>query len=174
MTEEIGTLDNAAADRPPPSALETGGRTVPGEWIDYNGHMMDAYYSLAFTEATDSLLDYLGLGAGYTERSGCGIYTVESHICFLASARGGDQLRYASQLLDYDAKRLRVFHRITLPSGSDAATNELMFLHVDLAAERVTPMPQDRFSAVAGLASRHAVLPVPGPAGRRIAMPRRT
>jgi hypothetical protein len=25
--------------------LATGGRTVPAEWIDYNGHMMDAYVS---------------------------------------------------------------------------------------------------------------------------------
>jgi len=24
------------------SALATGGRTVPVEWIDYNGHMMNA------------------------------------------------------------------------------------------------------------------------------------
>jgi acyl-CoA thioester hydrolase len=174
MNEEISTMHTGTADRPPPSALGTGGRTVPGEWIDYNGHMMDAYYSLAFTEATEALLDHLGLGAAYRERAGCGIYTVESHVCFRASAHGGEQLRYVSQLLGYDAKRLHVFHRITLPSGSDAATNELMFLHVDLAAERVTAMPRDRFGAVAALASAHAALPVPELAGRRIAMPVRS
>jgi len=48
-----------------PGGLGTGGRVVPPEWIDYNGHMMDAYYFLAFTEATEAFLDYVGLGAAY-------------------------------------------------------------------------------------------------------------
>jgi acyl-CoA thioesterase FadM len=173
MTEEIVAMDTATWNRPPPSALETGGRTVPAEWVDYNGHMMDAYYSLAFTEATEALLDHLGLGAVYRERTGSGMYTVESHICFLASARGGERLRYVSQLVGYDTKRLHVFHRVMLPSGSGAATSELMFLHVDLATERVTAMPQERCAAVAALASLHAAMPIPELAGRRITMPTR-
>ena len=48
-----------------PGGLSTGGRVVPPEWIDYNGHMMDAYYFLAFTEATEAFLDHVGLGAAY-------------------------------------------------------------------------------------------------------------
>ena len=43
--------------------LDTGGRTVPAEWFDYNGHLMDAYYFVAFTDATEVLPDRLGLGA---------------------------------------------------------------------------------------------------------------
>jgi acyl-CoA thioester hydrolase len=153
------------------AALTTGGRTVPPDWIDYNGHMMDAYYSVAFTEATENLLDYLGLGAAYREESGSGIYTVESHICFRASVRVGEQLGYTSLLLGCDAKRLHVFHRILLASGAEAATNELMFLHVNLATERVTPMPPEGIAAAAALAAGHGLLPVPEAAGRRIAMP---
>jgi acyl-CoA thioesterase FadM len=153
--------------------LATGRRIVPADWIDYNGHMMDAFYSVAFTEATEALLDHLGLGAAYREQAGSGIYTVESHICFRASVRAGEELRYTSHLLGCDAKRLHVFHRIVLGSGAEAATNELMFLHVDLATERVTAMPADRGDAVRALAAAHALLPAPDAAGRRIAMPRR-
>jgi acyl-CoA thioester hydrolase len=168
-----------SASQPPPDTglldtvpLNTGGRTVPDDWIDYNGHMMDAYYFVAFTEATEALLDHVGLGAGYREQAGCGMYTVESHLCFRASVRAGEPLRYTSQLLGCDAKRLHVFHRIVLAaSGQEAATNELMFLHVDLATERVTAFPADRGDAVRALAARHASLPVPAAAGRRIAMP---
>ena len=58
-------------------------------------------------------------------------------------------------------------------TGAQVATNELMFLHVDIATERVTPMPPDRWRAVAALAAEHAALPGPPGAGRRIAMPRR-
>jgi acyl-CoA thioester hydrolase len=154
------------------SVLQTGGRTVPADWIDYNGHMMDAYYSVAFTEATEVLLDHLGLGADYRAATGSGIYTVESHICFRASVRAGEQLRYTSQLLGSDSRRLHVFHQLLLASGAEAATNELMFLHVDLATERVTAIPPEHMATVSALAARHAILPVPTAAGRGVAMRR--
>ncbi len=154
--------------------LDTGGRTVPADWIDYNGHMMDGYYAIAFTEATDAFLDHLGLGAAYRERTGASIYTVESHLCFFGSVRSGARLRFSSQLLGTDAKRMHVLHRMAdAGTGDEVATNELMFLHVDIATERVTPMPPDRQRAVAALAAEHAALPAPRTAGRRIGMPRR-
>jgi acyl-CoA thioester hydrolase len=158
----------------PPGPLHTGGRTVPADWIDYNGHMMDGYYSIAFTEATDALLDHLGLGAAYRERTGSSIYTVESHLCFFRSVRAGVRLRYASQLLGVDAKRLHAFHRMTdADTGDELAANELMLLHVDVATERVTPMPPQRREGAATLSAAHAALPVPPTAGRCIMMPRR-
>src|SRR5258708_26675239 len=122
------------------AALETGGRTVPADWIDDNGHMMDAYYSVAFTEATEMLLDHVGLGAAYRARTGSGIYTVESHICFRASVRGGEQLRYTSRLLGCDSRRLHVFQQRRLASGDGAAHNELMCLHGARASEQVPAM----------------------------------
>ena len=155
------------------SLLATGGRTVPPEWIDYIGHMMDAYYFLAFTEATEVFLDYLGLGEGYRAASGCGMYTVESHLCFRASVREGAVLTYDSQLLGEDAKRLHVFHRMSAsPSGAVAATGEFMFLHVDIQTERVVPMPSERWKAVARLAAAHAGLATPASAGSRIQLHR--
>jgi len=152
------------------SVLQTGGRTVPADWIDYNGHLMDAYYSMAFTEATEALLDHVGLGAAYRAQTGSGIYTVESHICFRASVRAGEHLRYTSHLLSCDSRRLHVFHQILLASGAVAATNELMFLHVDLATERVTAIPPEHRATVSALAAQHAMLPVPAAAGRSITM----
>jgi acyl-CoA thioester hydrolase len=156
------------------SALATGGRVVPRAWIDYNGHMMDAYYCVAFTEATEAFLDHLGLGAAYRAESGCGMYTVESHICFAKSVLAGAALRYDTQLLGRDDKRLQLFHQMAeAGSGDLVATNELMLLHVDLATERVTPMPPARSHAAQLLASAHAALPAPHNAGRRIRMPGR-
>jgi acyl-CoA thioester hydrolase len=156
------------------SALPTGGRTVPAEWIDYNGHLMDGYYCVAFAEATEAFLEHVGFGAAYREETGSSIYTVESHLCYLKGVRVGERLRYSTQLLAADAKRMHVFHWMTeVGSGDEVATNELMFLHVDIGTERVTPMPADRRSAVSALAAEHAPLPVPGGAGRRIAMPSR-
>jgi acyl-CoA thioesterase FadM len=152
--------------------LATGGRAVPEEWIDYNGHMMDGYYCVAFAEATEELLDHVGFGPAYREKTGSSIYTVESHLCYLRSVRAGARLCYWTQLLGADAKRMHVFHRMTeAASGDEVATNELMFLHVDIASDRVTPMPPGRLAVVGALAAEHATRPVPRRAGRRIAMP---
>jgi len=148
-------------------ALATGSRVVPRAWIDYNGHMMDAYYFLAFTEATEALLDHLGLGAAYRARTGSGIYTAESHLCFLSGVTEGAALSYQTQLLSYDDRRLQVFHRMT-SAGRLAATCELMFLHV--TDGHVTAMTAEAAQAVSALAARQASLPPPSQAGRRIAM----
>jgi acyl-CoA thioesterase FadM len=97
------------------------------------------------------------------------MYTVESHLCFSKSVRAGAVLTYDSQLLGCDEKRLHVFHRMShSPAGDLVATNELMFLHVNIASERVTPMPPERWRAVSRLAAAHAVLATPAGAGRRI------
>ena len=150
------------------SLLATGGRVVPDEWIDYTGHMMDAYYFLAFTEATEAFLDHVGLGAAYQASTGSGMFTAESHLCFLSSVTAGAALSYQTQLLGHDAKRLHVFHRMT-GAGTLAATCELMFLHV--SRQHVTPMPPEAARAVSALAAGQAALPRPARAGRRITMP---
>ena len=140
---------------------------MPPEWIDYNGHMMDAYYFLAFTEATEAFLDHVGLGAAYQARTGNGIYTAESHLCFLDSVTEGAVLRYQTQLLAQDARRMHVFHQMRRAGGL-AATCELMFLHV--SEGRVTPMPAEAAAVVSELAARHAALPRPGQTGRQIGL----
>jgi acyl-CoA thioester hydrolase len=153
----------------PPGPLDTGRLTVPGEWIDYNGHMMDGYYSLAFSDATEAFLDHVGVGEAYRKETGCGMYTVESHLCYRRSARAGQELRFTTQVLGADAKRVRVFHRMTdAATGDEVATEELMYLHVDGATERVTAMPGEPGRAVAALAAEHAGLPAPPAAGRAI------
>jgi acyl-CoA thioester hydrolase len=152
------------------SWLSTGDRRVPKEWIDYNGHMMDAYYFLAFTEATEAFLDHVGLGAAYQARTGSGIYTAEGHLCFLSGVVGGAALIYQTQLLGHDARRLHVFHQMT-SADRLAATCELMFLHV--SGGRVTPMPPAAVHAVTALGAGQATLPRPGQAGRHVGIPGR-
>ena len=147
--------------------LDTGRRVVPPDWIDYNGHMMDAYYFVAFTEATEAFLDHVRLGAAYQARTGAGIYTAEAHLCFLDSVTEGAALSYRTLLLGHDNRRMHVIHQM-LRAGGLAATCELVFLHV--SGGRVTPMPTEAAAAVGELAARHAALPRPDQAGRQIAL----
>ena len=58
-----------------------------------------------------------------------------------------------------------------LDGGHRCATQELMFLHVDLRARRVTPFPPYMRERIAAAAAAHAQLLRPDWIGRRVAMP---
>ena len=44
-------------------ALITYRTTVQEDWVDYNGHLRDAFYLLIFSYATDALMERIGLDA---------------------------------------------------------------------------------------------------------------
>src|SRR6266849_6630791 len=117
------------------------GEVLP-EWIDYNGHMNLAYYTVLFDYATDLLFDELGLGLDYRRTTQQGTFVAESHNLYERELLVGARVR--------------------------AATQELMFLHIDLAARRVSPFPEDLHRRVAAAAAAHAALPRPRWVGRRI------
>lgn len=88
--------------------------TVQQEWIDYNGHMSEAFYVLVFGHATDDFLDTVGLDSITREERHVSAFTVEAHIRYLDQARSGDPLYVTTLLTDVDAKRARIFHTMTL------------------------------------------------------------
>jgi acyl-CoA thioesterase FadM len=150
--------------------LRHSGRVLP-EWIDYNEHLMDGYYTVAFADATDACLEALGFGPAYRARTGSTVYTVESHVNFLREARLGDDLNYETVILGVDERKLRLFHTMTRSATAEVlATNELMCLHVDGALGRVSPMPMESFVVAQALAREHASLGWPDNAGRAISM----
>jgi acyl-CoA thioester hydrolase len=149
------------------------GEVLP-EWIDYNGHMNLAYYTVLFDQATDLLFDELGLGLDYRRDTLQGTFVAETHNRYERELLVGARVRIATQILATDEKRLYLGHEMfALADGERAATQELMFLHVDLAARRVTPFPPDLRRRIGELAAAHAALPRPDWIGRRIAMPNR-
>src|SRR5690606_5886504 len=63
-----------------PAALSPWRELVRDEWIDYNGHLSEAYYVLVFGHATDSVMEQVGLGPDYRAAQGASLYTVEAHV----------------------------------------------------------------------------------------------
>ena len=75
------------------------------------------------------------------------------------------------QLLDYDAKRMHYFEQLFHASeGWVSATSENMSLHVDMAAGKTAPFPDEVARCLARMKAAHGHLPRPEAAGRRIAM----
>ena len=56
---------------------------IKQEWIDYNGHLSEAYYVLICGFATDQLMIDIGLDEEYRKSTGCSLYTVETHLRYL-------------------------------------------------------------------------------------------
>jgi acyl-CoA thioesterase FadM len=139
------------------------------EWLDYNQHMTEGYYGVAFGNASDAFIDYMGMDAAYRARTGNTIYTAETHTSFLREVKVGSRLRFATLLVGYDAKRMQVFHQMFHgDEGYLVATFETMMLHVNQATMQVTPFPPDiliRFETVYAL---HKELARPSQVGRAI------
>lgn len=103
---------------------------VREQWIDYNGHLSEAYYVLIFGYATDALMERVGLDAAYRERTGCSLYTVEGHVRYLSEVAEGAEVEVITRVLDVGAKKLRLCHEMW-HGRALVATEELMALHVD-------------------------------------------
>lgn len=149
--------------------LAIPGEAVRPEWIDYNGHMNVAYYILAFDHATDIFFDRIGLDSEYRTGGHGTTFAVESHVTYQRELHEGDPLRFTTQLLGFDQKRLHFFHRMYHADKNYlAATSEWLSLHIDLETRRVGPFRAEILSRFAALMDRHSRLPWPEEAGRTI------
>ncbi|WP_340107952.1 thioesterase family protein [Pikeienuella sp. HZG-20] len=133
-------------------------RTCPGAWVDFNGHMRDAYYLLLVSFANDQTMDELGMGPRYLAATGRTLYNLDTRARYLSEARQGDPLRVEMRLLAADAKRLHL-HSIIRHDLTDAALAvvEAVLLHVDQAAgPAAAPFPPEIEAMVAARLARDA------------------
>ncbi len=104
---------------------------VQADWIDYNGHLRDAYYGLIFSLATDALMERLGMDAAYRERTRCTLYTLETHAHYLLEVGRDDRVSVAAGILASDARRIHLAMALLCERRvTPAATAECMLLHV--------------------------------------------
>ena len=143
---------------------------IEDSWIDYNGHLRDAYYALILSYATDALMDRLGLDAAYRAATANTLYTLEMHIHYLREVHHSDQVLVGVHLLGSDHKRIHAGFDIRCEGNTAvAATAELMLLHVhqgDTVAS--TPFTPEIAAAITALAPAATDAPWPGPGSRRM------
>lgn len=144
---------------------------VRQEWIDYNGHMSESFYLYAMGEASDALFRYIGINEAYRQ-SGSSFYTVETHINYYQEVAQGEPLRFTTQLLGLDSKRLHFFHHMYHgKSGNLLATTEQMLLHVDMNASTAAPIQPQVLDVLKQIWQTHQHMPAPKQQGRIMAVP---
>lgn len=138
-------------------------------WVDYNGHLNQAYYGVVFDRSIDAALAPVGLGPDYIAQRNCSYMTVESHTCFVREVLRTDKVRIITRVLDVDDKRLHTYSEMRhADDGWLAATVEYMFLHIDMAVRRTAPWPADLRATLDALEARTTDVSWPERAGRRI------
>ena len=148
--------------------------TVLPDWVDYNGHMSESCYLLVFGDNSDAFFRLVGIDEGYRDQGGHSLYTVQTHIHNIREVAEGEPLRLTLQLLDFDDKRVHIFHAMHHGTSGDLlATGEQMLVHVDIAQGRATPMPADLQARLQAIAQAHASLPTPPQVGKPMGIRRR-
>lgn len=112
------------------------------EWLDAYGHLNEGYYLVAFSNAAWNFLDQLEIGVAYFERTGCGMYTAETHLRFLKEVRAPAILETQGCILGCDAKRVRCGFIMT-SGGEERATLESVYIHFDTKAGRAVAMADE-------------------------------
>lgn len=144
------------------SAIPVWREPVREEWIDYNGHLSEAYYVLVLGHATDNVMAYVGLGPSYREAADASLYTVEAHVRYLDEVPAGVGLEVQSRIIGATGKLLWIWHELW-SEGRLRATEEILGVHVVGGAS--APFPEEIAAAIA-----EALTEPPAEAGRAIAI----
>ncbi|WP_311883921.1 MULTISPECIES: thioesterase family protein [unclassified Pseudomonas] len=146
-------------------------RIIP-DWVDYNGHLRDAFYLLIFSYATDALMDRLGMDSSNREASGHSLFTLELHLNYLHEVKLDTEVEVHTQIIGHDSKRLHLYHSLhKVGEDQELAGNEQMLLHVDLAGPRSAPFGAQTLSRLQNIVAEQKDLPAPAYIGRVIALP---
>lgn len=138
---------------------------VQDAWIDYNGHLSEAYYVLVMGHATDAVMDAVGLGPAYRQEQDASLYTVEAHVRYLDEVPGGSDLEVRSSVIGVTPKLLWLWHEL-YADGRVRATEEILGVHV--VGRSSAPFPED----VVAAATARLVEPPEQAAGQIRPLPR--
>jgi acyl-CoA thioester hydrolase len=148
---------------------------IEKDWIDYNGHLRDAYYGLIASYAVDEVMDHLGLDAAYRKSTHCTLFTLEMHMHYLHEVKDSDDLKVASYVLDFDRKRIHLGCTFTCSRLADPmATADMMLLHVKQGEKpAVAAFPETAAGKLNHLKLPSAARDAWGPGSRKIELKRR-
>ena len=153
-------------------ALITYRTPVQEDWVDYNGHLRDAYYLLIFSYATDALMERIGLDADDRGQTGHSLFTLEAHINYLHEVKLGSEVWVQTQIIGFDRKRLHLYHSLHRAGFDEAlAASEQMLLHVDLAGPKSAPFGERSIALLQGLMDEQLDLQTPQFVGRVLGLP---
>jgi acyl-CoA thioester hydrolase len=106
--------------------------TVRPEWVDYNGHLRDAFYMLIYSLATDAFMDRIGLDEAGRRALKRTLYTLEVHVCYLREIKEGAHVRVDMRVIAFDKKRIHLYLEMFEGEGDEPVSAcEQMMMQID-------------------------------------------
>jgi acyl-CoA thioester hydrolase len=110
--------------------------TVKREWVDYNGHLRDAFYMLIYSLATDAFMDRIGLDDAGRRARHCTLYTLEAHVSYLREIKEGAPVRVDAWVIGVDRKRIHLYLEMFEGDGAQPVSAcEQMLMNIDTSGE---------------------------------------
>ena len=125
------------------SPYRTRNQKVLSEWIDYNGHMNVAYYTLAFDKALDFFFeDVLNIGPSFVEKNKEGPFALKASYNYFSELLESESFFVDISILDFDSKRVHVFGEMRKDKSLElSAVFETVLMNMDLSARKVKQYP---------------------------------
>ena len=131
--------------------LETFRGMVYPWQLDHMGHMNVQFYTARFDEASWHFFASIGITQRYLREAGRGMAALEQNTLYKRELLAGSLIYIESELIEMRAKTVRFRHRmIEAESGAEAASTELVAVHMDSAQRKSAPFPPSIYPSAAG------------------------
>ena len=154
------------------SPYKTRNQKVLPEWIDYNGHMNVAYYTLAFDKALDFFFeDVLGIGPSFVEKNKEGPFALKASYNYFSELLMEEIFFVDISILDFDSKRVHLFGQMRKDKSLElSAVFETVLMNMDLSARTVKQYPDRVLELLSIFKSSLVVDNIPIEIGKRITL----
>ncbi len=154
------------------SPYKTRNQKVLSEWIDYNGHMNVAYYTLAFDKALDFFFeDVLGIGPSFVEKNKEGPFALKASYNYFSELLEEEIFFVNISILDFDSKRVHVFGEMRKDKSLElSAVFETVLMNMDLSARTVKQYPDRVLELFSILKSSLVIENIPTEIGKKITL----
>src|SRR5690349_25055283 len=115
---------------------------VRPEWIDYNGHLSEAYYVLVFGHASDAAMVALGMTPEYLVQTRTSLFTLEAHVRYLDQIPPDARLTVRSSVIGLTGTLLWTWPEMWRDHRR-RATELVRKVQFDTAAGRHRPFPAE-------------------------------
>ena len=142
------------------------------EWLDYNGHMNVAYYTLAFDKSLDIFLeDLLGIGETHAYKNSQGPFVVQAHYHYLSEMKLNEKFNVRLFVVDCDKKKMHLCLEIFSQLQEKViAVVEQVLINVNLKLRKSEQYPSWAFEKLLKLKNAHKNASLPSAFGKSIGL----
>lgn len=165
-------INNKGHDGPYDTPIILPEKKVIKDWIDYNGHMNVAFYTLAFDKSLDVFLeDILGIGETHALQNKQGPFALQAHYHYLNEISLDEKFNIRLLVVDCDEKRMHLcLDMFSKKKNKVIAVAEKVLINVNLNIRKIEHYPSWAYKRLIKLKDTHKNAQFPNVLGKQISL----